>query len=123
MNIYIGHASSIDFHSDLYTPIRNSELNDQHTIILPHETTDQPTNTIEQMKTMDLMIAEVSATSTGLGIEMGWANALEVPVLAIHKEGTNPSAAIDTITQKRITYTDGEDLINKLTEFIKTIPL
>lgn len=79
-------------------------LNNQHEFILPHETSEQPTNTLELMKTFDLMIAEVSQASTGLGIEMGWAHAINLPIIAIYKNGTTPSSSIQTITNKIHSY-------------------
>lgn len=106
MRIYVGHPSSIDYKNNLYQPIRNSELNEAHEFILPHETTESPTNTLETMATFDLMVAEVSEASTGLGIEMGWAHAKGVPILAIHREGNHISSSISTITQNIRPYTE-----------------
>jgi hypothetical protein len=113
MRIYIGHSSSIDYKTDIYHPIRKSELNNQHEFILPHESSDQPTNTLELMKTFDLMIAEVSQPSTGLGIEMGLAHAIDLPIIAIHRDDATPSSSITTITKQIYSY-HADNLIETL---------
>jgi hypothetical protein len=118
MRIYIGHPSSIEFQKDLYEPIRASALNNQHEIILPHETSNQPTNTLELMKTFDLMIAEVSEASTGLGIEMGWANLLNLPIIAIYREGKTPSSSIQTIINEIHSY-NNDTFISLLKNLLK----
>jgi nucleoside 2-deoxyribosyltransferase len=111
MRIYVGHPSSIDYKKNLYKPIRNSKLNNIHEFILPHETNEFPTNTLETMATFDLMIAEVSEPSTGLGIEMGWAHAKGIPILAIHCEENKVSSSINTITKNIESYSE-ETLID-----------
>lgn len=118
MRIYVGHSSSIRFKEELYKPIRDSELNSQHEFILPHETSDLPQNSKEQMNTIDLMIAEVSASSIGLGIELAWAQEANIPVVAIHKEGTRVSTAVQTIT-KRIYPYQKETLIETIRQNVE----
>jgi len=118
MKIYVGHSSSFDYKKDLYQPIKNSELNTKHEIILPHEHSIAPTNTQEKLKTMNLFIAEVSHPSTGLGIELGWANSINLPIIAIHKTDRTVSSSIATITKQIHEYANEHQLISKLTEII-----
>ena len=74
MKIYVAHSKKLDYKKELYEPLRNSSLNNEHEIILPHEKSDKPFSSKEFFKTCDVIIAEVSYSGTGLGIELGWAN-------------------------------------------------
>jgi nucleoside 2-deoxyribosyltransferase len=117
MKVYVGHASSFDYKNQLYKPIRELNLEGVE-FILPHEHSDQPTNSLEQMKSIDLMIAEVSYPSTGLGIEIGWANALGKPVVGIHKAGTKPSSSLAVVCRDVVEYTDQSSLKSKIEEIL-----
>ena len=66
----------------------------------------------------DLFIAEVSYPSTGMGIEMGWAVAHHVPILALYKVDTKPSASIKIVTNNLVPYVTPDDLIQKITNYI-----
>jgi len=57
--------------------------------VLPHETSDEPFNSKDYLKNeADLMIAEVSESATGLGIELGWADNYEVPIICVYRNGS-----------------------------------
>ena len=116
MKIYIGHSRELNYKKDLYLPIRESHLNIEHEIIFPHEL-DHETNsfsTKEIIKTCDAMIAEVSFPSTSLGIEIGWANAFNRPLMFIHRKGSKISSSLKIVSENFLEYTDKEDLIKKL---------
>ncbi len=116
MKIYVSHSTSFDFNQELYTPIRNSELNNKHEIILPHEESDKQYNTLELFKSgeCELVIAEVSYPSTGQGIELGWARLLEIPIIAIHKNDHKFSGAIHLLTKEIHTYGEINSLLTSL---------
>lgn len=114
MNIYISHPTAFDFHTELYQPIRNSKLNSQHTIALPHEYSDEQFDSKSFFKTCDLIVAEVSYPSTGQGIELGWANLLHVPIICLYKEDQKFSGALKVISDTFIEYENREDMIAKL---------
>jgi nucleoside 2-deoxyribosyltransferase len=117
MKIYVGHSKVFDFKKNLYEPIRSSRLNSQHEIIFPHET-DEFINSKDMIKNCDLMIAEVTYLATGLGIELGWAEMLGKPVLCVYKKGSKISGSPKVATNDFIEYSDSEDLIKKVEEFI-----
>jgi len=85
---------------------------------LPHVDSESPTNSLERMKSIDLMVAEVSFSSTGLGIEIGWANALDIPVVCIHKSGTVPSTAISGVSREVIECEGREELKRVVREIV-----
>lgn len=85
-----------------------------HEIILPHET-DVFINSKDILKNVDLVIAEVSYPSTGMGIELGWAEAFGTRIIALHKRDTKLSSSIKAITKEIHSY-DGD--IAKIIEAI-----
>ncbi len=115
MRIYIGHSREFDFKKEFYEPLK--KLN--YEFIFPHEHSDEPFNSKEFLKTCDLMIAEVSFPSTGLGIEIGWADFLEIPIIFIYKSGSKISGSLKLMKGKFIEYSDGEDLKRKLKKEIE----
>ena len=119
MKIYFGHSKSFDFKRELYKPIRDSELDKKHEIIFPHET-EEFINSKNIIKDCDLIIAELSFPATGLGIELGWAEILKTPVLCVYKKGSKISGSLKVVTKDFIEYSDSEDLIKKIKEFVGT---
>jgi hypothetical protein len=118
MKIFIAHSSSYDFRNELYIPIRKSSLNNDHEIILPQEK-GKEVITKDIIKNQDLIIAEVSHASTGQGIELGWANIFDTPILCVYRKGSKPSNSLKFITDNFIEYSDPKDLVNKLDEYFR----
>lgn len=119
MKVYVSHSREFDFKKELYEVLATANLNQE--FIFPHETSDLPFNTKEllQNKNCDLVLAEVSYSATGQGIELGWANVYQVPIICIYKTGSKISGSLKVVSDKLIEYNDGKDLINKLTEYFK----
>ena len=118
MKIYFGHSRNFDYKDELYRPVRESILDKEHEIIFPHEHDDQPFNSKESLRTCNLMIAEASFPATGLGIEIGWADFLELPLLAIHRRGSHLSGSVRAMAVKILQYSGEEEMINGLTKLI-----
>ncbi len=113
MKIFVAHSSNFDFKSKLYEPLRASSLNTEHEIHLPHEG-ERKEITKDTIKDCDLLLAEVSAPSLGAGIEMGWANAFGVPIIAMSEKGSRVSWSIDNVVTERFEYESAEEMIEKL---------
>jgi len=114
MKIYVCHSKSFDYKSELYEPLRLSPLNQLHEIILPHEFSEQSFNSKEVIPTVDLVLAEVSFPSTGMGIELGWANKDGKRIVFIYKQGTSLSASLKAVSEEFVEYISTADLTNKL---------
>lgn len=114
MKIYVTHSSNFDFKNELYLPLRNSDLNKDNEIILPHEDSIEQFSSEKMMSSFDLVIAEVSYPSTGQGIELGWATSNNVPVVCIYKKGIEYSGAIKTVSDTILEYQDPNDMIQVL---------
>ena len=118
MRIYIAHSREFDFKNELYVPIRTDEGLKEHEIIFPHEISDVSSNTRDIYKDIDLIIAECSYPSTGLGIELGWAFDDNTPVYCIHKKGTKVSGSIYAITQNIFEYKDIDEMLKIIEDII-----
>lgn len=116
MNIYISHSSKYDYINKIYNPIKNSNLNEKNNFILPHES--KIMNTKDVIASSDLVIAEVSLPSTGQGIELGWANYSELPIICIYEKSAKVSSSLKFITDKFIEYESSQDMIEKIKQFI-----
>lgn len=120
MKIYVTHSSNFDYQNELYQPLRKSKLNNMYEITLPHEHTTDQFSSKDYMKNCNLILAEVSYPSTGQGIELGWANSHNVPILCLYRKGTTPSDSLKVIANTFIEYESSEDMVQKLTEFLST---
>ena len=69
----------------------------------------------------DLIIAEVSLPSTGLGIELGWADMYQIPILCIYKRRIEPSKSLHYVTNNFISYENEEDMIKQIEMFIEKV--
>lgn len=120
MTIYVSHSREFDFEKELYEPIRTAVFFKDHTFVFPHENTDEPYPTKQFFKSgeCDLVLAEVSYPSTGQGIELGWANLLDIPVICHYRDGMHPSSALSLISSKLIMYTDKENLVEDITKVL-----
>jgi hypothetical protein len=114
MNIYISHSSSFDYENELYKPIKESSLTHIHHFFLPHEPENIDTDATKALKQIDLMVAESSYPSTGQGIELAQAHAVNVPIICFYKTGSKPSSSLRFVTDRIVTYTDVSDLLNKI---------
>jgi len=115
MKIYVSHSKKYDYKNELYLPLRNSELNKKNEIILPHEKSNEAFNSKQLFNEgCDLVIAEISYPSISIGIELGWANMKKINIICIHKIDVKPSLSIDAVCSTYISYSNSDELINKL---------
>ncbi len=118
MKILVAHATNYDYKTELYEPLKQSALAQEHTFIFPHNDEDVEIETNAHIPDADLMIAEVSHPSTGAGIEIGLAQAANVPTLFLCKEGATPSRSLKFIKGTLVEYTDASDLAAKVKEHL-----
>lgn len=110
MKVYCAHASTISYKDAFYAPLRNDERFKTIDFVFPHNNQHEGFNTVDVLKKCDFLIADVSAPSTGLGIELGRAERFNVPIIAFHQNKTQPSSAIRFVTSKIFSYNDSDEL-------------
>ncbi len=111
--IYVSHASSFDYQTDLYEPL-TKEFEPAFELFLPHSSGNEVIKTRDVIRQSDYLIAEVSRPSTGQGIELGWADISGVKIVCIYKVDSDISGSLKFITKDLIEYSDKEDMIAKL---------
>ena len=114
MKIYVCHPKDYDYENELYKPLKEFNSNNQHEIFFPHDRNNIQNNTSNIIKESDLIIAEISQPSTGLGIELGRAETFKKNIICIYKKNSNYSNSIKFVSDKFIEYNNSEELILKL---------
>lgn len=117
MKIIVTHASSFDYEKEFYEPLRNAVEGTSHELIFPHIWHAQNKSTKEFLNGADLVIGEVSYPSTGQGIEFGWADMLNVPILFLRKQGAKSSSTLKYLKGDFLEYTNPEDLVQKVRSY------
>lgn len=120
MKIYLGHATSFDYINELYLPIKSSNIYKKHQWTLPHDQELEPFNSKLLINACDLFIAEVSYPSTGLGIELGWANIAECEILCFYQNNFKPSSSLKIICKKFVPYSNVKEMLTNLEYFLMT---
>ncbi len=116
MKIYVAHSSDFDYQNELYVPLKNSEIFKQHEFILPHDDNNYK-HERDFYKSIDLVIAEVSYPSTGLGIELGFLYDDNKPIYCIHQSDKKISSSISVVASNINVYSN----LDEMTEIVKKI--
>lgn len=116
---FISHPSGGMQHTPTFFNAIN-EFAKQHSnisFVFPEDERKEIEKTRDDIAKADLVLVEVSIASTGSGIELGWANAAGVPVIAFHQGGSEPSPALKFATRDIHVYVTEQhivDVLNKL---------
>lgn len=115
MKIYFSHSKDIDYENVLYRPLRQSNLNNKFELIFPYEKGPKPTSSKTLLKEKGIiLVADISTPSTGLGIEIGWADSFGCRIICIYKKGSMYSRSISLLVKEFIEYESPSDLVAKL---------
>ena len=118
MKIYVAHSRDFDYQNELYLPLKNSEVFKQHEFILPHDS-DNYKHDRDFYKSIDLVIAEVSYPSTGLGIELGFLYDDNKKIYCIHRSDKKISSSISVVASNINVYSNLDEMaeiVKKLTD-------
>ncbi len=88
----------------------------------PHEQGAKVSNSKDAVKTADLLLVEASYPSTGSGIEIGWAEEAGIPILCVHRDGTELSQSLNLLAKTVISYKNAEELVQKLGKYLNQAP-
>jgi hypothetical protein len=120
--VYVAHAKDFDFKNELYLPLRNSSLNKEYEFILPHEHSEALFSSKGFfMNTCDIIVVEASYPKLGVGIEVGWADAYNVPIITMYKKGFKLSGSIKPMSKEVIEYSSIDEMISKLGSALRRI--
>lgn len=113
MKLYLTHSSGYDYKKELYEPLKEA-FGKEYDLFLPHEQHDDGAKSKDIIPTCDVVLAEVSYPSTGQGIELGWADANNKPIICFYRSGAKVSSALRFITDMHLEYETSEEMIEKL---------
>ena len=68
----------------------------------------------EEIQHSDILVAELSDKAIGIGIEIGYASALNIPILYLRRQGTEYSKTAGGLANTQFVYHGPEDLKEKL---------
>lgn len=119
MKIYIAHPTNIDYENEIYRPLRSDSFFYEHELILPHEKSNEIINSRNDYKNIDIVIAECSEPSIGVGIELGWFYDEEKPICCFYKANMKPSGAIVAVAKEIIEYSDSNNLVYRIKNIIE----
>lgn len=117
MKLYVCHSTNFDYQSELYEPLRQ-EFGEAHQLVLPHDNKDGE-HSKAIIASSDMVLAEVSYPSTGQGIELGWADDLNIPIVCLYKSTETPSGALRHVAREIIAYDATGDMIVKMTRALQ----
>jgi hypothetical protein len=115
MKIFVSHATQGNFEEELYIPLQNSKLSEEHEFVFPHEG-GEAINVKDVLRDCDLVLAEVSNPTFEQGLELGWANGAYVTTICFYKAGSQPSPFLQEISENVNMYNSFEELVNKVKE-------
>lgn len=124
MRIYVSHSRSFDYINELYKPLLDSPISQQHQLVLPFMGGGgQSGDTKAVLQAVNIVVAEVSWGNTGQGIELGWADMLGKPILCFYRNGHNPSSSLAMITHHMYPYKDPLDMVRQLESMLQVKPI
>jgi hypothetical protein len=117
LNIYFVHSTKFDYNNLIYKKILSSSICLAHNLMLPMTKEYQNINAKELMAKADIIIAEVSNPSFGLGLELKWLSKVNKPKLFLSLENTIPSKYQKLVPS--IKTTDENTYLQAIEDFIK----
>jgi len=117
MKIYIAHSRDFDYINELYLPLKNSDIFKEYDVILPHDG-DNYKHGRDFYKSIDLVIAEVSFPSTGLGIELGFLYDDNKPIYCIHQGDKKISSSISVVASNINAYSNLDEMLEIIARIV-----
>lgn len=119
MKVIVTHASSFDYEKEFYKPLKKAVEGTEYELVFPHIWHEQNKSAKEFINGADLVIGEVSYPSTGQGIEFGWADMLNVPILFLRKQSAKSSSSLKFLKGTHIEYSDERDLQMQVQKYLR----
>ena len=117
MKIYVAHSRDFNYQNELYLPLKNDDIFKKHEFVFPHDG-DNSKHDRNFYKNIDLVIAEVSYPSTGLGIELGFFYDDNKKIYCIHRNNKKISSSISMVTDKIYEYSNLDEMLDIIKQFL-----
>lgn len=119
MKIYISHSNKFNYFDELYIPLLNSKIKEENELIFPHSKELENVDTKEILASCDVLIAEISNPAIGVGIEIGRAEACNLKIICLLKNGVKCNSSVKRVADNIIKYNNIQEMINKLEKGLK----
>lgn len=123
MIIYFIHATCFDYITNFYEPIKTIDSLKHYTLIFPHEKSQHGIKSKDIIQQADLVIAEVSYPSIGVGIELAWADLFNSKIITLSQINKTVSSSLQFINTSHYQYIDTNDLKTKVEALAHTFML
>ena len=114
MKVYFAHSYERFDWKRFYSILTHSDLGKNHEWILPYAQGEKPIDSHTLLSAIDVMVAEVSQASTGMGIEIGWAHKDKKRIICVHERGSRPSRSLEFVADVIFEYDDFDYLMIQL---------
>lgn len=91
-------------------------------VFSPEQDKEMMAQATHDISVSSLLIAEMSEKAIGVGLEVGYAVALHIPILYIKNEEAEYSKTVGGVSAKVLSYKDAQDLATQLEVYIQSIP-
>ncbi len=122
--VYVSHAKDPEgnYRTELYKPLRENELSQKYNLILPHEHSEELFSSREFFRNKcDVIVVEATTPKLGVGIEAGWADAYDVPIIVLIKKDARLSNSLSVMARDVIHYENSPDMISSLQSSLERV--
>lgn len=120
MKLYLSHSGSFDYQAELYEPLKQT-LAKKYDIFFPHDPGNVDVKARDVIAESNFVLAEVSHSSTGQGIELGWADSAAVPIVCFYRSGSKVSGALRFVSDVSLEYSSEQDMADKLDAWLSKV--
>ncbi len=85
----------------------------------PDQTRAMMEQTVTDIRAARVLIAEVTHKAIGVGIEVGYAAALGIPVIYVRHADAEPSTTVGGLADHAVVYADAESLRRQLGDLLR----
>ncbi len=121
LSILFSHPNTDQYKQDVYSKLRASAIGKRHHLVLPHETSDQPMDSLQFLRDHQsnvILIADITGKRFGVGTEVGMAKALDVPIHALIQDGSALSRSGQYLADQVYWYSDTAGLVAVVEQII-----
>ena len=116
LNIYFIHSTKLDYNNLIYKKVLSSSVCLGHNLMLPQTKEYQEKYTKDLMQKADIIIAEVSNPTFGLGLELKWLQKQDKPKLFLSLNNEIPKKYKKYVNNFKIT--NEETYLKTIEDFV-----
>lgn len=127
--IYVSHSPQReDYEASIYEPLRNCVALKEYEFLWSVEIKKKReedllppylTEDFYHWNDFQLFFAEISMSSTHLGIELVWASRQDIPIVGFYRKGVIIDPILYRVANALIEYEDSTDMANKFVKYLR----